>query len=48
MFPENTGLSVKLFISSKPGRESRAARITATINDGIYRISIYGEPIIKK
>ncbi len=48
LFPESTGLTVKLWISSKSGREKHTARIKATTTEGSYSISIYGEPEIKK
>jgi len=48
LFPNNTGLPVTLWISSKSGREKHQARIKATTNDGELSISIFGQPEIKK
>lgn len=47
LYPDNTGLDVPIWISSKSGREKHHARIKVMTDDGEVSISIVGAPELK-
>lgn len=44
LFPEETGLNYKVWLSTKSGRERHSSRIKISNSDGEVIFSIWGEP----